>query len=302
MSEKVRIQSISQVHEFFGYDKPKHPLVTVLPITDEMTNFDFGNLTYVFDLFQISLKKGIKGAIAYGRNSYDFQEGTMVFTRPDQSMRIENKEDYEGASGWSLIFHPDLIRKSELGKSIDNYSFFSYEVVEALHVSENEQLTLTETIEKIKNEYEQPIDRHSQSLIISNIQLLLDYCTRYYDRQFYTRSNLNKDFVTRFESLLREYFDEGKPLESGVPSVKYCGESMNMSPHYLSDLLRKETGRSAQEHIYFYLIEQAKTRLLSSEDPISQIAYSLGFEYPNHFSKLFKSKTGFTPAAYRSQV
>ncbi len=301
MSEKVRIQSISQVHEFFGYDKPKHPLVTVLPITDEMTNFDFGDLTYVFDLYQISLKKGIQGAISYGRNAYDFQEGTMVFTRPDQSMRIDNNEVYVGASGWTLIFHPDLIRKSQLGETIENYTYFSYEVTEALHVSEDEQRTLTETVQKIQKEYEQPIDRHSQALIISNIQLLLDYCTRYYDRQFYTRTNLNKDFVTRFESLLREYFEAGKPLESGVPSVRYCGEAMNMSPHYLSDLLRKETGRSAQEHIYFYLIERAKTRLIGSDDPISQVAYSLGFEYPNHFSKLFKSKTGLTPADYRSQ-
>lgn len=242
MSEKIRIESVSQVRDFFGYDKPEHPMVTVLPIADEMTNFDFGSVTYVFDLYQVSLKKGIKGSISYGRNSYDFQEGTMLFTKPDQSMRIEYEGDYAGASGWTLVFHPDLIRKSELGKTIDNYSFFSYEVTEALHLSDDEQMTLTETVDKIKKEYEQLIDRHSQDLIVSNIKLLLDYCTRYYDRQFYTRTNLNKDFVTRFEQLLKEYYQSGKPIELGVPTVKYCGDEMNMSAHYLSDLLRKETG------------------------------------------------------------
>ena len=301
MSDKVRIQTVSQVHEFFGYGKPKHPLVSILPITDEMTNFDYGAFTYVFDLYQISLKKAIKGSITYGRNSYDFQEGTMVFTKPDQALKIENNEDYQGASGWTLIFHPDLIRKSELGKSIEKYSFFSYEVAEALHLSDEEQKTLTDVIEKIEREYDQIIDRHSQELIISNIKLLLDYCTRYYDRQFYTRTNLNKDFVSSFESLLKEYYQSGKPIEKGVPSVKYCGEELNMSSHYLSDMLKKETGRSAQDHIYFFLIERAKTKLLNTEDSISQVAYSLGFEYPNHFSKLFKSKTGLTPGEYRSK-
>ncbi len=301
MSENIRIKSISQVHDFFGLPKPKHPLVSVLPITDEMTNFDYGDFNYVFDLYQISLKMGISGSITYGRNSYDFQEGTMVFTKPNQSLRIENAEDYSGSSGWTIIFHPDLIRKSELGESIRKYSFFSYEVSEALHLSEEEQKTLTELVEKIQREYDQNIDRYSQVLIVSNIKLLLDYCTRYYDRQFYTRTNLNKDFVTRFEGLLKTYYDSEKPLEQGVPTVKYCGSELNMSPHYLSDLLRKETGRSAQEHIYYFLIDKAKTCLLSSKEPISQVAYSLGFDYPNHFSKLFKKKTGLSPAQYRKE-
>ena len=301
VSKKVRIQSVSQVHEFFGFDKPKHPLISVIPITDLMTNFDFGEITYLFDLYQISLKKGIVGSITYGRNSYDFQEGTVIFTKPDQALRIESNEDYSGASGWTLVFHPDLIRKSELGKSIDLYSFFSYEVTEALHLSDDEQKTLTELVDKIHKEYDQLIDRHSQDLIISNIKLLLDYCTRYYDRQFYTRTNLNKDFVTRFETLLKDYYQSEKPMEIGVPTVKYCGEEMNMSSHYLSDLLKKETGRSAQDHIHYFLIEKAKTKLLGTEDSISQVAYSLGFDYPNHFSKLFKAKAGMSPGEFRSQ-
>lgn len=292
---------MNEVHKFYGLGKPKHPLVTILPITDEMTNHDYGDATYVLDLYDISLKKGIAGSITYGRNSYDFQEGTMVFVKPDQSVKIESGEDYSNSSGWTLIFHPDLIRKSELGKVIDQYSFFSYEVNEALHLSEDEQLTLTDLAQKIEREYSQNIDRHSQELMVSNIKLMLDYCTRYYDRQFYTRTNLNKDFVTRFEALLRDYYRSGKPMEMGILTVNYCGAALNMSAHYLSDLLKKETGRSAQDHIHHFLIERAKTRLLGTDEPISQVAFSLGFEYPNHFSKLFKSRTGMSPAAYRSK-
>ena len=298
MSEVVHIHSVSQVHEFFGYPKPQHPLVSVLPITDKMTNFDYGDFSYVVDLYQISLKKGIVGSLLYGRNAYDFEEGTMVFMRPGQAIKVEAGEVYEGSTGWSIIFHPDLIRKAEL--NMDKYSYFSYQVNEALHVSEEEQNFLSEIAKKIEREYQQNIDRHSQELIISNIRLLLDYCTRYYDRQFYTRTNLNKDFVSKFEQLLLDYFEGGKPLNEGVPTVKYFGEAMAMSPHYLSDLLRKETGRGAQDHIYHLLIDKAKTRLLGSNDPISQVAYALGFEYPNHFSKLFKSKTGMSPVEYRS--
>lgn len=301
MTDKVRINSVGQVHDFFGLPKPKHPLISVLPITDEMTNFDYGDVQYIFELYQISLKMGISGSITYGRNSYDFEEGTVVFTKPGQSLKIEQGEDFTGSSGWTIIFHPDLIRRSELGKVIDEYSFFAYEVNEALHISEDEQKTLTEHIKKIEREYNQNIDKHSQDLMVSNIKLLLDYCTRYYDRQFYARTNMHKDFVSRFERLLRDYYDTEKPLELGIPTVKYFGSELNMSPHYMSDMLRKETGRSAQDHIHYFLIDRAKTKLLSTDEPISQIAYSLGFGYPNHFSKLFKSKTGMSPMEYRSR-
>ena len=300
MGNVIRICAVSQIHDFLGMDSPKHPLITVLPIDERMVTANYGDTTFVMDLFQISLKKGIKGNIAYGRNSYDFQDGTMIFTKPDQSMKFSTLEDVSNVSGWTVVFHPDLIRKSELGKVIHNYDFFSYKIYEALHVSNEEQNILSDIVEKIQREYEYIIDAHSQELIISNIKLLLDYCTRYYDRQFYTRTNINKDFVTKFEGLLREYYDSGKPLEMGVPTVKYCGEELNMSAHYLSDLLRKETGRSAQDHIYHFLIDRAKTKLLSSDDSISQVAFSLGFDYPNHFSKLFKSKTGMSPVEYRA--
>jgi len=300
MNNVIRISQVNQVHEFLGLDGPGHPLITVLPIDERMVTANYDDNTFVMDLYQISLKKGISGTISYGRSAYDFNDGTMVFTKPDQSMKFATQEDFSNVSGWTIIFHPDLIRKSELGMVIENYDFFSYEINEALHVSHDEQMVLTELVEKIEREYQYIIDRHSQELIVSNIKLILDYCTRYYDRQFYTRTNQNKDFVTRFESLLRDYFKSSRPLNEGVPTVKFFGSEMNMSPHYLSDLLKKETGRSAQDHIYHLLIDRAKTQLLNTTEPISQIAYGLGFEYPNHFSKLFKSKTGLTPAAYRS--
>ena len=300
MKKIVRIESITQVHDFFDLPKPKHPLVSVLPVDEKMTQFDYGDVTYVLDLFQVSLKAGISGSITYGRNSYDFYEGTMIFTKPNQTLNFSDKDDGGESSGWVLLFHADLIRKSELGKNIDNYSFFSYEVNEALHLSDDEKKWVTEIVHKIEKEYSQNIDKHTQKLIVSNIELLLDYCTRYYDRQFYTRTNLNKDVVSKFEHLLRDYFRSDKPLIMGVPSVKYCGAELNMSPNYLSDLLKKETGRNAQEHIHDYLIDKAKTKLLSSLDSVSQIAYDLGFEYPQHFSKIFKTKTGMSPTEYRS--
>ena len=260
---------------------------------------DYGDITYIFDFFQISLKLGIKGNLAYGRNSYDFEEGTMVFMKPNQTIKIENREEYEGSSGWTLLIHPDLLRKSELGRKIDDYSFFSYDANEALHLSEEEIETVSEVVEKIEKEYNQNIDKHSQTLIISNIELLLNYCTRFYDRQFYTRTNLNQDFVSKFEKMLKEYFGSERHLVEGIPTVKFCGEELNMSGHYLSDLLKKETGMSAQEHIHKFIIEKAKNLLLGTKNSVSQIAYDLGFEYPQHFSKIFKSKTGLSPAEYR---
>ncbi len=300
MSEIIRVNTISQVQEFFGLDKPKHPLVTVYEHKNLTQNKDFIGKTIAFDLYQVTFKMCSVGSFGYGRNTYDFQEGTLVFMQPGQVFTIHEweKEDVEG--GWSLLFHPDLIRKSELGINIDNYNFFSYDVHEALHLSDDEKKTIAELIDKIKKEYNQNIDKHSQKLIISNIELILDYCTRFYDRQFYTRTNMNKDAVSKFEQLLKNYYSSDLPLEQGLPTVKYCGNELNMSPNYLSDMLKKETGRNAQEHVHHYIVDKAKTILLSSTETISQIAYGLGFEYPQHFSKVFKKKTGMSPAEYRN--
>ena len=300
MSEILRIKSITQVHDYFGFEKPKHPLVSVIKLDRDVVNYDFGDLKYVLDLYQVSLKSGVEGTIVYGRNNYDFEEGTMVFTAPGQVLQFNHEETEEFGDGWSLIFHPDLIRKSELGKNIDHYSFFSYEAHEALHLSDQEKKSLTEIIHKIESEYEHIIDRHSQKLIVSNIELLLDYCTRFYDRQFYTRTNLNKDVLSKFEELLKNYYGNDNQLKLGVPTVSYCGKELNMSPKYLSDLLKKETGKNAKAHIDNFIINKAKNILLQSTDSVSEIAYDLGFEYSQHFSKIFKAKTGMSPGQYRS--
>lgn len=300
MDKIIKVNTLTQAHEIFGLEKPKHPLISIFLHEDANFKNIPAGIRVSADLYHIMMKEGISGSLGYGRNSYDFQEGTMIFVSPGQVVVSSDSYDPGKAKGWSLIFHPDLIRKSELGRNIDNYSFFSYDVHEALHLSEDERLTITDLAGKIEKEYNQNIDKHSQKLIISNIQLILDYCTRYYDRQFYTRTNLNKDIVTKFEQLIKDYYNSDKALNQGMPTVKYCGTELNMSPNYLSDMLKKETGRNAQEHIHYYMIEKAKTELLSSSESISQIAYSLGFEYPQHFSKIFKNKTGMSPVEYRN--
>jgi len=300
MKEIIKISKISEVHQFFGFEPPKHPLVSVLPIDERMTNFDYGNHSYAFDFYQISLKEGINGSFSYGRNSYDFQEGTMTFIKPNQIIKVENSEDYKGGKGWTLLFHPDLIRRSELGKTIEDFSFFSYEANEALHLSTEEKKALFDMVQKVEGEYKHNIDKHSQDLIIANIDMLLKYCKRYYDRQFYTRTNLNKDIIGKLEELIKSYFQSDKPLELGVLSVKYCAQVLNMSSNYLGDLIKTETGRSAKEHIQDYIVDKAKNKILGSNQSIGEIAYSFGFEYPQGFNKLFKAKTGMSPSKYRN--
>ncbi len=300
MSEIIHIESITEVHKILGIEKPKHPLVTILNHKDIQLNRDMSGVRVSLNLYQISLKKCPSNSFQYGRNSYDFQEGTMIFTSPGQVVSFGEWDQGYVANGWTLAFHPDLIRKSELGRNIDKYSFFSYDANEALHLSDLEKDMIRGLLDKIIMEYSQNIDKHSQKLIISNIELVLDYCTRYYDRQFYTRTNLNNDVVAGFERLLKDYYSTNVALEEGIPTVAYCGTQLGMSPNYLSDLLKKETGRNAQDHIHLYVIDRAKTQLLNSGESISQIAYGLGFDYPQHFSKLFKKKTGMTPAEYRN--
>ena len=304
MSDLIKIQTISQVHDFFGLAKPKHPLVTVLKIIDKFRQMGLSKVHYSTDLYQVTFKSVNCADLRYGRNSYDYQDGTLLFVGPGQTLQIAIDEDNATSDydSWTLLFHPDLIRRSELGKKIDAYTFFSYDVSEALHLSDEEKRTLEEIISRIEIEYSLNIDRHSQELIVSQIKLLLDYCTRYYERQFYTRTNLNKDIVSEFEQLLKDYFNPGNLSQKGIPSVKYFGKALNLSPYYLSDLLKKETGRNTQEYIHDYIIERAKTALLNSNDPVSQIAYDLGFEYPQHFSKVFKNKTGMSPKEYRKVI
>lgn len=303
MKEIIKIDTITESHEFLGLEKPKHPLISVIRLGSVLQNLEVDNLKYSLGLYQISLKDNCPFTIVnYGRNSYDYQEGTMVFTAPNQILEFKKAQILEEDKGWTLAFHPDLLRKSELGKKMDNYSYFSYASNEALHLSDEERNTITEIVTKIEKEFSSNIDAHSQTLIISNLELLLNYCVRFYDRQFYTRTNLNQDIASDFEQLLKEYYKQNKQLELGIPSVQYCGEAMKMSPKYLSDLLRKETGQSTQDHIHQYIIEKAKNKLLNSKNSASEIAYELGFEYPQYFSKIFKKKTRISPNEFRKSL
>jgi len=299
MNDILHIKSISEMHQLLAIEKPAHPLISVVRHTKDM-NLSFGeNLRVNNHLYFISLKENIQGAFQYGRKSYDFQEGSLVFMRPKQiTSNSGNTEPDLG--GWSIFFHPDLIRVSSLSNSILQYSFFDYDSNEALHISEKEKNALTAIVQKIESEIQQNIDQHTQDIIIHNIESLLKYSQRYFDRQFLTRKDLNKDFIIKFEKYLLNYFESNLPSEKGIPSVKECGENLEMSGKYLSDLLKKETGKSITEHIHLHIVEKAKNELLNSNNPISQIAYSLGFEYPQHFSKVFKSNAGVSPKQFRN--
>ena len=299
MNNLVQISSISEVHQALGLAAPKHPLVSIIQIDEKITNYDYGDHTYVYGFYQVAFKSGIKGKIIYGRNSYDFEQGSMVFTKPGQAQSYSNTKELEGECGWVLLFHPDLIRRFDVGRNIEQYSFFSYETNEALHVSEDEKKVLDELISQIEKEYSNNIDKHTQKLIVSNIELILDYCARFYDRQFYVRSNHNLDLLAELDNLLKDYFEQETSLDLGLPTVKYFSEQLNMSSSYLSDMLKNASGRNAQQYIQDHLLERAKNQLLASDQQVSQIAYGLGFEYPQHFSKLFKSKVGMSPAEYR---
>ncbi len=301
MNETITLKSVTQAHQIFGLEKPNHPLISVFQNTPNMIT-DFVGVRFVTEMYFVSMKDGVMGTFQYGRNSYDFQEGMMTFVAPGQTMGKPSGEVPEEVdnTGWTVLFHPDLIRKSELGRNIDRYTFFGYDVFEALYLSDKEKQALTGLAQKIEAELAQNIDRHTQKLVISTLELLLDYCTRYYDRQFYTRSDLHIDVVTQFEGFLKDYFQTSTQLEYGLPSVKYCSEQLHMSPNYLSDLLKKETGRNAQDHIHAFVINKAKTMLLNSTDSVTKVAFDLGFDYSQHFSRLFKSKTGMSPKEYRN--
>lgn len=294
----LKIESISQLHQMMGYDKPDHPLITVLDPQGIRIPDSFRDMRVVSGFYAVWLKTTACG-MEYGRNHYDFEEGALVFTAPQQVVSVKGDVAAE-EDGWMLFFHPDLIRATNLGEKIGQYTFFSYEVHEALHLSDAERATITQCAQNIKSEYRQRIDDHSQSVIVSNIELLLNYCSRYYTRQFNTRATANKDLLSRFERVLKDYFESGQLIQKGTPTVQELAEKVHLSPDYLSDLLRKETGRSAKDHINDFIVEKAKYLLLSGQDTISGIAYELGFNYPHYFSRLFKAKTGQTPQEFRS--
>ncbi|MCI4671792.1 MAG: helix-turn-helix transcriptional regulator [Bacteroidia bacterium] len=304
MEETIEVRKISQLHKMGGLPSPRHQLVSVIHNRDIKTVSAMQGIKVINHLYTIIFKSSnICSSFSYGRNSYDHEEGTLVFTAPGQVMKFNDnsvEDEQIDPEGWSLIFHPDVFRKSDLSEKMNKYSYFHYDSNEALHISDNERVTIEELLNKIIQEYNQPLDRHSQHLIVSNIELFLDYCLRFYDRQFFSRANLNSDVMSKFERFLRNYYESDLVSQNGIPSVEYCARQLSFSPNYLSDLLKKETGKTALEHIHFFLIERAKNSLLNSSDTISGIAYSLGFEFPQHFSNLFKSKTGLSPKEYRN--
>lgn len=294
----INIQSISELHSALGFEKPKHPLITL--INTEKLDVPASQIgtKLVTDLYMIALKDRDCG-VEYGRNHFDFSEGVMVFSAPNQVSTVEKEMKPGDIKGWMLYFHPDLIRGTNLGEIISEYSFFNYGVFEALHLSDDEEKLVNETAKNIQNEFIQRIDNHTQRVINSNLELLLNLSLRFYERQFNTRAAQNKDVFSKFEGVLKDYFATEKQLEYSLPSVDYFADKVNLSAHYFSDVLKKETGRSAKDHINDYVIELAKNQLAGTNKSISEIAYSLGFNYPHYFTRLFKNKTGHTPSKYK---
>ncbi len=296
MQKEFNFQTISEYNAFNNHET-FHPLVSVIDFSKakERTGSKMN-----FELYCIFLKDVKCGDLKYGRQNYDYQEGTLVFISPGQTIDVENKVDYYQPMGHGLIFHPDLIRGTSLAKSISEYNFFSYNTSEALHLSGKERQLVLDLFAKINTELQQSIDKHSKKLIASNIELMLNYCDRFYDRQFITRDDVNKGILERFEELLNGFFVSEKPYSIGLPSVAYCADQMHLSTNYFGDLIKKETGKSAQEFIQNKVIEVAKNKIFKSDKTVSEIAYELGFKYPQHFSRFFKQKVGQTPNEYRS--
>ncbi|MCF2447001.1 AraC family transcriptional regulator [Dyadobacter sp. CY345] len=295
--EIVAIESISELHHFFHYDKPLHPLISVVDLAKVDRSQRKPGVSYRLNLYSIACKE-IQGEFKYGRTSYDFSEGTLMFTAPNQilSPGLENK-----VQGWGIYIHPDFFHASSKGNKLTEYSFFGYDMHEALHISDVEKKVLEECARNIQREVSLNLDSHSYNLILTNLELILSYCLRFYDRQFLTRIKASNDVVERFERMLNDHFAQPSLIESGLPDVAFFSSRLNLSSNYLSDLLTKYTGKSTYEHIQLKLVDKAKSMLWSTESSISEIAYDLGFEHPSHFTKVFKSKTGISPRDFRNQ-
>lgn len=291
-------ESISDLHRVLELPKPEHPLVSVVNMEDIKCHFDDRYKSVVYNFYSICIKKNFKGTMKYGQSYYDFDEGTMTFFSPGQVISTIVDEDI-ALNGYWLILHPDFIRNYPLGKNIKNFGYFSYATNEALHLSEKEELMITGIMKDIEHEYRSVIDLYSQDVIVSHSELLLNYCNRFYNRQFITRQYASNDLLLKMEQILEDYFDNQKATQSKLPTVQFLAEQLNISPNYLSDMLRNLTGQNAQQHIHNKLIDKAKDILITTNDSISEIAYQLGFEYPQSFSKLFKSKTDVSPLAFR---
>ncbi|NPD91326.1 helix-turn-helix domain-containing protein [Xylanibacter muris] len=296
MENMVRIDSIEDYNKMYGFET-LHPLVTVIDMNETTARFPL-EVSYSYGVYAIFLKQTYCGDITYGRQPYDYQEGTITSFAPGQVVHVRHAEGFK-PDARGVLFHPDLISGTSLGREIKSYGFFSYSSNEALHLSEREKVIFLDCLEKIRIELERPIDRHTKTLVCKNIELLLDYCMRFYDRQFITRENVNHDVLVRFESLLDGYFKSRNPIEHGLPSVKYFAENCYLSPNYFGDLVKKETGRTPQEIIQNKILDMAKNELLGTNSTIGDISYRLGFQYSQHFNRFFKKGAGMTPSEYR---
>lgn len=295
----IQVHTIHELHRMLHLNKPLHPLVSVLD-NNQMRTPAILPSNFLFNFYKISYKKTQNGKIGYGQGFYDFEEGGMVFTAPNQLISI-TQEDTE-YDGFSLAFHPDFIRNHELGRRIKDFGFFSYNTNEALHLSDKERTAIFAVIENIRQELNGSIDDFSQDVIISYIEVLLNLSNRFYKRQFITRKAVNHDLLAKMEQLLDEYFNEEKTLGNGLPTVEYLAEQLYISPSYLSDMLRSLTGQNAQQHIHEKLVERAKEFLVNTTFSVAEIAYQLGFEHPQSLNRLFKKKTNLSPLAYRASL
>jgi AraC family transcriptional activator of pobA len=296
-----RIKTISEYHQVMGLPKPEHPLISVI-------NFDLikrlpydESINVVFDFYSISLKRNFNGKMKYGQQEYDFDEGIMFFISPGQVFGMEiDKGSALTHSGWLLLIHPDFLWHTSLAKTMKQYEYFNYSVHEALFLSEKEETTIIGMMQSMEQEYRSNIDKFSQTIIIAQLELLLSYAERFYQRQFITRKIANHQILNRLEEVLTEYFNSDTLLKRGLPTVQYIADTLNISPSYLSGSLKMLTGQSTQQHIHDKLIEKAKEKLSTTSLSISEIAYELGFEHPQSFSKLFKTKTELSPLEFRA--
>ena len=294
----INVDTVDKYNKLFGLET-LHPLVSVVDLS-EATTFPT-HFTMNYGVYALFLKDTRCGDIRYGKQTYDYQEGTVVSFAPGQVAEVDMAEGARPA-GRGLLFHPDVIKGTSLGAEIKSYSFFSYKSSEALHLSEEEKGIVVDCLAKIKLELGHSADGLSKRLIARNIQLLLDYCMRFYERQFATRSTANKDVLSRFEGLLDTYFQSDLPQAKGLPTVRYFADKVFLSPNYFGDLIKKETGKTAQEYIQNHLIDAAKEMIAGTDKTISQIAYDLGFQYSQHFNRMFKKNVGRTPVEYRRMM
>ncbi|MET3025200.1 helix-turn-helix transcriptional regulator [Flavobacterium sp. UW10123] len=296
----TKISSVSQFHTLFDLPKPLHPMISlvdnkILAVKAETNN------SFLLDFYKISYKYSTNGKMGYGQGYYDFNEGGLMFTSPNQLIFTDNEEGAE-YHGYTLFFHPDFIRNYPLGKNIKKYGFFSYDTNEALHLSDSEKTTILGLLNSIENELHTAIDEISQDVIVSYIDVLLNYSNRFYKRQFITRKTISNDLLLKVEDTLNDYFNKAETLKKGLPTVEFLASQINVSSHYLSDMLRNLTGQNAQQHIHSKLIEKSKDFLMTTNLSVAEIAYQLGFEYPQSFSKLFKKKTNLTPLEFKNSL